>query len=49
MAVADHRELDDGNRVPHAVAIVKGLMVSGHHRAQKKRTGLLQEQPNYII
>ena len=27
--------------------LVKGLMVCGRHRAQKKRTGLLREQPNY--
>ena len=47
VAAADHRELAGRNRAAAVVAAVKGLMVSGHHRAQKKRTGLLREQPNY--
>ena len=29
--------------------LVKGLMVCGRHRAQKKRTGHLRKQTNYII
>ena len=35
MAGSDRRELDDGSRPDLPAAIVKGLMVCGHHRAQE--------------